>query len=115
MGAGCKSSIDEEDFYGAYDAQDFALENGPKMGMQAVPSLNLVYTDEEGYVTWRRPRRRSSRPSNCRARSSARCSAAARTSRSGSPSSPSWRCSARTPRRVLPLVYNLVQIKKTKT
>merc|ERR1719439_181325 len=49
--AGCKSSIDEEDFYGAYDAQDFALENGPKMGMQAVPSLNLVYTDEEGYVT----------------------------------------------------------------
>merc|ERR1711924_148138 len=38
-------------FYGAYDAQDFALENGPKMGMQAVPSLNLVYTDEEGYVT----------------------------------------------------------------
>merc|ERR1719486_462122 len=33
--------IDEEDFYGAYDAQDFALENGPKMGMQAVPSLNL--------------------------------------------------------------------------
>merc|ERR1711924_486071 len=39
----CKSSIDEEDFYGAYDAQDFALENGPKMGMQAVPSLNLVY------------------------------------------------------------------------
>merc|ERR1719502_1871820 len=37
--AGSKSSIDEEDFYGAYDAQDFALENGPKMGMQAVPSL----------------------------------------------------------------------------
>ncbi|KAH8054065.1 sulfate adenylyltransferase [Aureococcus anophagefferens] len=49
--AGCKSSIDEEDFYGAYDAQDFALENGPKMGMQAVPSLNLVYSEEKGYVT----------------------------------------------------------------
>ena len=49
--AGCKSSIDEEDFYGAYDAQDFALENGPELGMKAVPSLNLVYTDEKGYVT----------------------------------------------------------------
>ena len=49
--AGCKSSIDGEDFYGAFDAQDFALENGPKMGMKAVPSLNLVYTEEKGYVT----------------------------------------------------------------
>jgi sulfate adenylyltransferase len=49
--AGCKSSIDGEDFYGAYDAQEFALENGPKMGMNAVPSLNLVYTDEKGYCT----------------------------------------------------------------
>merc|ERR1712032_807413 len=49
--AGCKSSIDEEDFYGAYDAQDFALENGPELGVQVVPSLNLVYTDEKGYVT----------------------------------------------------------------
>merc|ERR1740127_393450 len=35
--AGRKSSIDGEDFYGAFDAQDFALENGPKMGMKAVP------------------------------------------------------------------------------
>jgi len=49
--AGCKSSIDGEDFYGAYDAQDFAIEHGPELGVQAVPSLNLVYTEEEGYVT----------------------------------------------------------------
>jgi len=49
--AGCKSSIDGEDFYGAYDAQDFAILNGPELGVTAVPSLNLVYTEEEGYVT----------------------------------------------------------------
>jgi len=49
--AGCKSSIDGEDFYGAYDAQDFAIANGPKIGMTAVPSLNLVYTAEKGYMS----------------------------------------------------------------
>lgn len=49
--AGCKSSIDGEDFYGAYDAQDFAKENGPGIGMTPVPSLNLVYTEEEDYTT----------------------------------------------------------------
>merc|ERR1712157_294474 len=49
--AGSKSSVTGEDFYGAYDAQDFALENAPKLNMQTVPSLNLVYTEEEGYVT----------------------------------------------------------------
>ena len=49
--AGCKSSIDEEDFYGAYDAQDFAKENADRLGVTPVPSLNLVYTEEEGYVT----------------------------------------------------------------
>jgi len=49
--AGSKSSVTGEDFYGAYDAQDFAKENAPKLNMQTVPSLNLVYTEEEGYVT----------------------------------------------------------------
>jgi sulfate adenylyltransferase len=49
--AGSKSSVTGEDFYGAYDAQDFAKENAPKLGMQTVPSLNLVYTEEKGYVT----------------------------------------------------------------
>jgi len=49
--AGSKSSVTGEDFYGAYDAQDLAKEVGPKFGMTPVPSLNLVYTEEEGYVT----------------------------------------------------------------
>ena len=49
--AGSKSSIDGEDFYGAYDAQDLAKANAAELGMQTVPSLNVVYTDEEGYVT----------------------------------------------------------------
>ena len=49
--AGSKSSIDGEDFYGAYDAQDLAKANTAELGMKTVPSLNVVYTDEEGYVT----------------------------------------------------------------
>ncbi|MFZ9216865.1 MAG: sulfate adenylyltransferase, partial [Vulcanococcus sp.] len=49
--AGCKSSISGEDFYGPYQAQDFARDNAPELGMETVPSLNLVYTEEEGYVT----------------------------------------------------------------
>jgi len=49
--AGSKSSVTGDDFYGAYDAQDFAKENAPELGMQTVPSLNLVYTQEEDYVT----------------------------------------------------------------
>ena len=44
--AGCKSSISGEDFYGPYQAQDFARENAPELGMETVPSLNLVYTEE---------------------------------------------------------------------
>ena len=49
--AGSKSSVTGEDFYGAYDAQDFAKENSERLGVTPVPSLNLVYTEEEGYVT----------------------------------------------------------------
>jgi sulfate adenylyltransferase len=49
--AGSKSSISGEDFYGAYDAQDFAKKHGPELGVTPVPSLNLVYTQEKGYVT----------------------------------------------------------------
>merc|ERR1712154_728006 len=49
--AGSKSSVTGEDFYGAYDAQDFAKENAERMLMKTVPSLNLVYTEEEGYTT----------------------------------------------------------------
>jgi len=49
--AGCKSSLDGEDFYGAYDAQDFAKAKSAELGVTPVPSLNLVYTEEEDYVT----------------------------------------------------------------
>ncbi|WP_341880979.1 sulfate adenylyltransferase [Synechococcus sp. UW140] len=49
--AGCKSSICGEDFYGPYEAQDFARACAPELAMETVPSLNLVYTQEEGYVT----------------------------------------------------------------
>ena len=49
--AGCKSSLSGDDFYGPYDAQNFAKECAPELTMETVPSLNLVYTDEEGYVT----------------------------------------------------------------
>ena len=49
--AGSKSSVTGDDFYGAYDAQDFAKETSEKLGVTPVPSLNLVYTEEEGYVT----------------------------------------------------------------
>ena len=45
--AGCKSSLDGEDFYGPYDAQDFAKEKAAELGVTPVPSLNLVYTEEE--------------------------------------------------------------------
>ena len=49
--AGCKSNISGEDFYGPYDAQDFAKECSEELLMDTVPSLNLVFTEEEGYVT----------------------------------------------------------------
>jgi sulfate adenylyltransferase len=49
--AGCKSSLTGDDFYGPYEAQDFARDQAPELGMETVPSLNLVYTEEEGYVT----------------------------------------------------------------
>ncbi|KAI8105133.1 hypothetical protein M9435_000304 [Picochlorum sp. BPE23] len=49
--AGCKSSLTGEDFYGAYDAQNLAMEHAPELGMQTVPSLNVVFTEEKGYIT----------------------------------------------------------------
>ncbi len=49
--AGCKSSLSGDDFYGPYDAQNFARQCAPELAMETVPSLNLVYTQEEGYVT----------------------------------------------------------------
>jgi sulfate adenylyltransferase len=49
--AGSKSSITGDDYYGAYDAQNLATANSEKLGVTPVPSLNLVYTEDEGYVT----------------------------------------------------------------
>tara|TARA_Y100001968_G_scaffold333516_1_gene396843 strand:+ start:80 stop:1255 length:1176 start_codon:yes stop_codon:yes gene_type:complete len=49
--AGCKSSLSGEDFYGPYEAQDFARECSNELEMKTVPSLNLVFTEEKGYVT----------------------------------------------------------------
>ncbi|GBF95517.1 sulfate adenylyltransferase [Raphidocelis subcapitata] len=49
--AGSKSSLSGEDFYGLYDAQNTAAEHAPELGMQTVPSLDVVYTEEKGYTT----------------------------------------------------------------
>merc|ERR1711916_404587 len=49
--AGSKSCLDGEDFYGAYDAQDLAKADSEELAVKTVPSLNIVYTEEEGYVT----------------------------------------------------------------
>jgi len=49
--AGCKSSSTGEDFYGPYDAQNFANKCADELMMQTVPSKNLVYTKEKGYIS----------------------------------------------------------------
>jgi sulfate adenylyltransferase len=45
--AGSKSSVDGEDFYGAFEAQDFAKANAEELGVVPVPSLNLVCVGDE--------------------------------------------------------------------
>merc|ERR1719152_537063 len=45
--AGSKSSVDGEDFYGAFEAQDFAKANADELGVTPVPSLNLVCVGDE--------------------------------------------------------------------
>merc|ERR1719258_269261 len=49
--AGSKSSVDGEDFYGAFEAQDLAKSKADELSVKPVPSLNLVYTEEADYVT----------------------------------------------------------------
>ncbi|MDC3148240.1 sulfate adenylyltransferase [Prochlorococcus sp. AH-716-I07] len=49
--AGCKSSSTGEDFYGPYDAQNFANKCADELMMKTVPSKNLVYTKEKGYIS----------------------------------------------------------------
>ena len=48
--AGCKSSLSGEDFYTPYEAQEFAQKCASELEMQTIPSLNLVFTEEKGYV-----------------------------------------------------------------
>jgi sulfate adenylyltransferase len=47
--AGSKSCLSGEDFYGMYDAQAFATQHAPELGMQTVPSLDVVYTQVGGW------------------------------------------------------------------
>lgn len=49
--AGSKSSITGDDYYGPYDAQELANKHSQELNMKTVPSLNLVFTQEEGYIT----------------------------------------------------------------
>lgn len=49
--AGSKSCQTGCDFYGIYDAQDEAKRHAPELGMQTVPSMDVVFTEEKGYVT----------------------------------------------------------------
>jgi len=49
--AGTKSTIDGEDFYGAYDAQETGKKHSDELGMKVVHYENMVYVgEEEGYV-----------------------------------------------------------------
>merc|ERR1719183_1348229 len=49
--AGSKSSVDGEDFYGAYDAQEFARDMSGELGIKTVESLNLVCNEAGEYIT----------------------------------------------------------------
>merc|ERR1719191_1991114 len=48
--AGTKSTIDGEDFYGAYDAQIMGKKYAEELGMKVTHYENMVYIGEEGYV-----------------------------------------------------------------
>lgn len=49
--AGSKSSITGKDYYSPYAAQEIATQHAEEMGIKTVPSLDLVYTQEKGYIT----------------------------------------------------------------
>lgn len=49
--AGSKSSVTGDDFYGAFEAQDLAKLRAEELGVQAVPSLNLVCDPDGNYIT----------------------------------------------------------------
>eukprot|EP00929_Paragymnodinium_shiwhaense_P043578 TRINITY_DN223_c0_g1_i5.p1 TRINITY_DN223_c0_g1~~TRINITY_DN223_c0_g1_i5.p1 ORF type:complete len:686 (-),score=217.67 TRINITY_DN223_c0_g1_i5:133-2190(-) len=45
--AGTKSTLDSEDFYGAYDAQELGKKHSEELGMKVVHYENMVYTGPE--------------------------------------------------------------------
>lgn len=49
--AGSKSSLSGKDYYLPYAAQETATQHAEEMGIKTVPSLDLVYTQEKGYIT----------------------------------------------------------------
>jgi sulfate adenylyltransferase len=91
--AGCKSSLSGDDFYGPYDAQNFAKECAPELTMETVPSLNLVYTQEEGYVTAEHAEARGLHVKKLSGTQFRKCCVVVRKSPSGLPSRVSLRCS----------------------
>ena len=44
--AGTKSTLDGEDFYGPYDAQEFAKKHSEELGVEVATYENVVYTSE---------------------------------------------------------------------
>jgi len=48
--AGCKSTLSGEDFYGPYDAQEFAEKHEKELGVKVVAFRQMVYTEEKGYI-----------------------------------------------------------------
>jgi len=49
--AGTKSTITSKDFYGPFDAQEFAIKHQRELGVTVVSAPELVYTTEKGYLS----------------------------------------------------------------
>jgi len=49
--AGTKSTLTGNDFYGAFDAQDVAKRYSEELGIEVVPSPEMVFTEEKGYLS----------------------------------------------------------------
>ena len=48
--AGCKSTLTGEDFYGPFESQEVATTHAAELGIAPMPSANVVYTEERGFV-----------------------------------------------------------------
>lgn len=47
----CLLSVQSRELFLPFIVQEFAIKHAPELGMQAVPSLDVVFTEEAGYVT----------------------------------------------------------------